>query len=72
MSIRRFSPSGSAILSIDRSACGHIILGRLPIIVLDLCDQIAELLLHDFLVTQPKRVSKVQFDKREQKFIHLI
>lgn len=67
MSIRRFSPSGSAILSIDRSACGHIILGRLPIIVLDLCDQIAELLLRDFLVTQPKRVSKVQFDKREQK-----
>lgn len=35
--------------------------------MLDLCDQIAELLLRDFLVTQPKRVSKVQFDKREQK-----
>jgi len=29
--------------------------------------QIAELLLHDFLVTQPKRVSKVQFDKRDKK-----
>jgi len=44
-----------------------MLLGRLPIIVLELCDQIAELLPHDFLVTQPKRVSKVQFDKRDKK-----
>ena len=58
-SFRRFSPSGSVNLSIDRSAGGQELPDQLPIIVLDLCDPLTGLLLPKVLLAQPVRVRKI-------------